>query len=608
MILDATFQEVNETLKANFGEVYKVGNPTGGGIVDQTYNPESKNAQSGKAVAEAIKTVPNIDEVKASLSGITVDLLENALLFDGFIDDETNTLQQANAIKQEKTTDYIAVMPNKKYVFLCQLQGFNEGWGLVKFYDNNKQPINTAFSIYLYSHANDSTLLQSYGGCGSFICPEGVEYVRISARTYGYATMHLYSTTNIRQSLTDINLIKGLPFSNSYLETNGRTYPRSYWGAKTTPYISVVAGKTYIFRAGTVLGNKSMDISYAIKKNSTLIKFDKKITVDYTIGDVSYSEIEITIPDNANCIILNMHTYDYADYTFEFITKGIDSEEDAVQGLLPIAENISNGFISIKNNVYTISKRDAMFDMYKNNNIRCINHRGYEISAPENTLSAFKLSKELGFEYVECDIKFTSDNIPVLLHDTTVDRTSNGTGRIDEMTLDEVKTLDFGSWKSGKYAGETIPTFEEFIIFCKRIGLYPYIEVHNISKEKVQILIDIVKRYDMLQKASWISFYKDPLNHIQSIYSKARLGLVTEDVLDEYIAWATTKKTDENEVFLDVKYNAVTLDFVQKCVNNNIPLEVWTVSNAEALLSTDPYISGYTSMIRANVIFYDNFG
>lgn len=71
-----------------------------------------------------------------------------------------------------------------------------------------------------------------------------------------------------------------------------------------------------------------------------------------------------------------------------------------------------------------------------------IAHRG---GSPENTLAAFRRAKAEGASSVEVDLEFTRDGHPVLLHDSTVDRTSNGSGRVADMTLEEVKRLDFGS-------------------------------------------------------------------------------------------------------------------------------------------------------------------
>lgn len=92
---------------------------------------------------------------------------------------------------------------------------------------------------------------------------------------------------------------------------------------------------------------------------------------------------------------------------------------------------------------------------------------------------------------------FTSDGVPVCLHDSSIDRTSNGTRNIKDLTFNSVRGFDFGSWKSDKYTGEKIPSFEEFILLCKNIGLHPYIELKssdNYSEQQIKNLVDIVKK------------------------------------------------------------------------------------------------------------------
>ena len=96
-----------------------------------------------------------------------------------------------------------------------------------------------------------------------------------------------------------------------------------------------------------------------------------------------------------------------------------------------------------------------------NPGIMKIGHRGTTIFAPENTLPAFEKAIELGFEYVEIDVRYTRDGVPVLLHDAELDRTTNGTGWVGELTLDEIKQFDAGSWFSDDFAGTRVPTLEE---------------------------------------------------------------------------------------------------------------------------------------------------
>ena len=88
-------------------------------------------------------------------------------------------------------------------------------------------------------------------------------------------------------------------------------------------------------------------------------------------------------------------------------------------------------------------------------------HRGAMESHPENTLAAFKEAIRLSAHMIEFDVQMTKDSQLVIMHDASVDRTTNGTGFVRELTLEEIKTLDAGSWKSEKYIGEKIPTLKE---------------------------------------------------------------------------------------------------------------------------------------------------
>ena len=81
--------------------------------------------------------------------------------------------------------------------------------------------------------------------------------------------------------------------------------------------------------------------------------------------------------------------------------------------------------------------------------------------APENTLAAFQNAIDLGVDMIEIDVEQTSDSIVVVIHDSKVDRTSNGTGSVDSLSYSYVKTLDAGSWFDKKYENERISTLDE---------------------------------------------------------------------------------------------------------------------------------------------------
>jgi glycerophosphoryl diester phosphodiesterase len=95
-----------------------------------------------------------------------------------------------------------------------------------------------------------------------------------------------------------------------------------------------------------------------------------------------------------------------------------------------------------------------------------IAHRGAGKIAPENTLAAFRVGASYGYRMFECDVKLSSDGVPFLLHDDTLDRTSSGTGVAGDMSWEALSRLDAGLWHSRSYAGEPLPTFDAVAQYC----------------------------------------------------------------------------------------------------------------------------------------------
>lgn len=92
-----------------------------------------------------------------------------------------------------------------------------------------------------------------------------------------------------------------------------------------------------------------------------------------------------------------------------------------------------------------------------------IAYRGASSTYPENTRAAFREAIRLGAHMIEMDVCFTKDRQLVLMHDMTVDRTTNGSGTVSELTLEEIKRLDAGSWKSSQFEGEEVPTLKDVL-------------------------------------------------------------------------------------------------------------------------------------------------
>lgn len=260
--------------------------------------------------------------------------------------------------------------------------------------------------------------------------------------------------------------------------------------------------------------------------------------------------------------------------------------------------------------------------------VRSVNHRGFNTVAPENTIPAFKMSKEEGFSFVETDVQFTSDGVAVLLHDKTINRTARNMDgsaistpiNISDITYAQALTYDFGIWKGAEYAGTPIPTLAEFLELCKDIMLYPYIELKSdggYTQAQVESVIDMVNAYGLKGKATYISFSDTYLNYVKNYDEYARLGYLTSSPNTSYATYCRnlqTKAIDKNdkeiilnEVYLGAKYQNMTTEIYEACAAAGIPVEVWTVNTSSAILALDSYVSGVTSdSLIAGKVLYDS--
>ena len=109
-------------------------------------------------------------------------------------------------------------------------------------------------------------------------------------------------------------------------------------------------------------------------------------------------------------------------------------------------------------------------------------HRGHSIGSPENTIAAFAATRENGGDSAEIDCVLTEDGEIVLMHDQTLDRTTNGTGLVSTKSLAEIQKLDAGSWFDGRFAGERVPTLIEAIDFAKSNDFGLVVEVKEVRQ------------------------------------------------------------------------------------------------------------------------------
>lgn len=242
-----------------------------------------------------------------------------------------------------------------------------------------------------------------------------------------------------------------------------------------------------------------------------------------------------------------------------------------------------------------------------------IEHRGHKSIAPENTLEAYRLSKQYEFDFVETDLAYTVDNHAVILHDESVDRTSNGTGNISELTFDYVRGLDFSYLNGNKVLGYEdvtvqIPTFEEVVVLCKNIGLYLYIDLKTgLTQEQIENAVNIVAQHNMLRSVTWISAYDNMLLYVIGVDNGARVGIHRATWDTSAINKLKSLRTSENEVFADASLSGLSSSVISSLISNGFAVETYAPNTKEQMIALDNRISGVTSEIFPyNKTLYDS--
>ncbi|MFJ7825650.1 glycerophosphodiester phosphodiesterase [Psychrobacillus sp. NPDC096623] len=179
-------------------------------------------------------------------------------------------------------------------------------------------------------------------------------------------------------------------------------------------------------------------------------------------------------------------------------------------------------------------------------------HRGSSGTHPENTLAAFKAAAKLPVHGVEFDVHMTKDHELVVIHDETIDRTSNGTGFIKDMTLTELKEFEFGSWFSPKFKQETIPTLREVLYVFKdtdhhlnivlKSDIFPY---EGMEQAVLQMLTD----YRLEPRVVISSFNHEMVRKFKQMAPPIETAILFMEVMIEPHKYAELVGADALHVF-----------------------------------------------------------
>lgn len=204
-----------------------------------------------------------------------------------------------------------------------------------------------------------------------------------------------------------------------------------------------------------------------------------------------------------------------------------------------------------------------------------IGHRGASGHAPENTLAAFKKAVALGAGFIETDLQLSRDARFVAIHDESVDRTTNGQGRVHDQTLAVLRRLDAGSWFGSEFSGERIPTLEEILEFCKKHDVVFYLELKpSGSWGGEHALIGALRESGEIARVIVISF--DPA--ILASLRKIEPNLMTGVLFDGQLADPLQAAVNVGARQLVVRGDLVTPMLIAESHKRDLQVVCWTVN------------------------------
>jgi glycerophosphoryl diester phosphodiesterase len=211
-----------------------------------------------------------------------------------------------------------------------------------------------------------------------------------------------------------------------------------------------------------------------------------------------------------------------------------------------------------------------------------IGHRGACAAAPENTLAAFNLAASLGADAVELDAKLSKDGIPIVMHDPTVDRTTDGHGRVCDLTLADLKSLDAGSWKDSVFSGERVPTLAE--VFEAVAGrLWINVELTNYTTRGDGLeaaVVRLIQKMGLQRRVLLSSFNPFAIRNAKRIDPSLPVGQLTAHDMPRYLrdAWLAPFVPHEARHPDVVQLKQKGVDHYRRRGHR---VNVWTVNNPD---------------------------
>ncbi len=242
-----------------------------------------------------------------------------------------------------------------------------------------------------------------------------------------------------------------------------------------------------------------------------------------------------------------------------------------------------------------------------------IAHRGANKFAPQNTLEAFKKAAEQGSDGVETDIRITRDGKLVLCHNTSVNKTSNGRGKIAKLYYKDLSDFDFGSWFGSKFQHTFIPTLDEFLQTMSSTSISILdIELKPVSHKDISFVAEVlydVEKYGLTDKLLISSFDENILKKVKALNKNIKVGLLYPsigDIAKNKIKAPIYKAVKYGYDFLLPQHTYVSEGMIKKAHKENIKVAPWTVNDISLIdklyaWEADGIITDYPDIMKNKI-------
>lgn len=377
-----------------------------------------------------------------------------------------------------------------------------------------------------------------------------------------------------------------------------------YVGWNTTEFIRV---------QGTVMSLKifkTEDMTYVQGEINTWVEVNN---VYYAFYDSLYQYItggsadtgsylnQISIPENAkfirfsqsNKLLNDTSTLMFAFTDLSYLKTISDYQKYCIE---------IDGSDYIKEEELNKNIDSVMSSLGKSITIKSINRLGYDVynleTPPEHSLEGYALALKYGFDEILCDLRSTSDSMPICLHDATINRTARNTDgttvtsstNILDITYDVANSYDYGLYKNSKYKGTKLLTLERAIKFAKMNGVTLHIETKCGSSEvelkMIENAVRTIKKYNMSKLVSWSATYGNitVLQKIISLDKYANVAIMPDTMTNERFESLLNLKTGFNRVFWFAwETSTIDDDMLNRFIDNEVGLEIGTLNSVEEM-------------------------